>query len=93
VDGERVYQVTLGEKCKVQQPSRLQASPLLDGSPVNESGKIENGKTRVSGGPRARTGWGVEEGPEEGWGDGGYGVGLGDHACNPDGRYADEGMR
>jgi hypothetical protein len=53
-------------------PTRERRCELTaDASSVNESGKIENGKTHVFRGPRARAGWGVEEGPEEGWGDGG----------------------
>jgi hypothetical protein len=48
-------------------PTRERRCELTaDASSVNESGKIENGKTHVFRGPRARTGWGCQEGPEEG---------------------------
>jgi len=40
----------------------------VHGLPFNETMKLEIGKTHFLSGPRARTGWRCQEGPEEGWG-------------------------
>jgi hypothetical protein len=79
----------LGDPDSCRPRDRTTSSAIgADGSPVNKSGKIENGKTHVFRGPRARTGWGCREGPEEGWGGmgrGGLVASVGE--CKRLGRY------